>query len=49
MFIKHNNIQYEYYEMEVDPDEVKRHLEILGYTNIEPSLFHAFVDGKYLP
>lgn len=34
--------------MEVDPDEVKRHLEILGYTDIEPGLLYAFVEGKYL-
>lgn len=33
--------------MEVDPEEVKRHLEILGYTHIEPSLLNEFVEGKY--
>lgn len=35
-------------EMKVDSEEVKRHLDILGYTDIEPSLFDAFVRGKYL-
>lgn len=34
--------------MEVDTEEVKRHLEILGYTHIEPYLLNEFVEGKYL-
>ncbi|XP_022175229.1 uncharacterized protein LOC111037156 [Myzus persicae] len=29
--------------MEVNPEEVKRHLDILGYTNIEPSLLNEFI------
>ncbi|XP_060837846.1 uncharacterized protein LOC132919922 [Rhopalosiphum padi] len=29
--------------MEVDSEEVKRHLDILGYTHIEPSLLNDFV------
>lgn len=33
--------------MEVDPEEVKRHLEILGYTHIEPGLLNEFIEGEY--
>ncbi|XP_015371212.1 PREDICTED: uncharacterized protein LOC107166887 [Diuraphis noxia] len=29
--------------VEVDSEEVKRHLEILGYTNIEPNLLNEFI------
>lgn len=35
------------YKMEVDSEEVKRHLDILGYTHIEPSLLNDFIEGKY--
>lgn len=31
--------------MEVDPEEVKRHLKILGYTHVEPNLLNEFVKG----
>lgn len=31
--------------MEVDREEVKRHLEILGYTHVEPNLLDEFVEG----
>ncbi|XP_025206904.1 uncharacterized protein LOC112602797 [Melanaphis sacchari] len=30
--------------MEVDTEEVKRHLDILGYTHIEPSLLNDFIE-----
>ncbi|CAH1711310.1 uncharacterized protein LOC126549372 [Aphis gossypii] len=30
--------------MEVDSEEVKRHLDILGYTHIEPSLLNDFIE-----
>jgi len=33
--------------MEVDSEEVKRYLDILGYTHIEPSLLNDFIEGKY--
>lgn len=33
--------------MEVDREEVKRHLEILGYKNIETHILNEFVEGKY--
>lgn len=39
--------EFIYYKMEVDSEEVKRHLDILGYTQIEPSLLNEFVKGKY--
>lgn len=32
--------------MEIGLEEVKRHLDILGYTNIEPTLLNEFVEGK---
>lgn len=35
------------YKMQVDSEEVKRHLDILGYTHIEPSLLNDFIEGKY--
>jgi len=31
--------------MEVDPAEVIRHLNILGYTDIEPGLLNEFIKG----
>lgn len=32
-------------KMEIDTEEVMRHLDILGYTDVEPSLLNEFVEG----
>lgn len=42
-----NNITNEFinYTMEIDPEEVKRHLDMLGYTHVEPNLLDEFVKG----
>lgn len=45
--ITNNNITNEFinYTMEIDPEEVKRHLDMLGYTHVEPNLLDEFVKG----